>query len=385
MIRRILIIFFCFFALTLSARQVITGSLSNKETAIPVDGANVELLHLPDSSLIEATKSNSEGLFVFYKADTANLYCLRVKHLAFKILVMSVTPKKNSMINNVGAISLEPATFNLKEIVVNGSKVSVTELGDRTIYGIPDGLKKTSTDGLDVLRKVPAVQVDFLNEDITVNGKTNIKIEVDGVSRDKGYLKRLHPSQISKMEIITSPSGKYDADVDAVINIITNPAMRYGLKGTAYLGAFPISNNSYLGMANGSLDYGLEKISYYVSGNGMLQSFGVNSDMNRIAGTTNLQQNTTSMYKGNVGNFNAGFIYDPDELNDINFNIAYNTNSNTPNSNTWNFNSLNGNLSNILKTESNSKNNNSGLKSSLFYKHNQAWFRGRTKLLQQSE
>lgn len=366
---KILVVLLCFVAVNVNARQIITGSLTDKETTKPVEGANVELLQLPDSSTVEMSKTNSEGLFVFYKADTINTYCLRAKHVIYKTMSLSVIPKKGSMINNVGVITLEPNTFNLKEIVVNGSKMTVTELGDRTVYGIPEGLQKTSTDGLDVLRKVPSVQVDYLYENITVNGKSNIKIEVDGITRDKGYLKRLHPSQISKMEVITSPSGKYDADVDAVINIVTNPAMRYGLKGMAYAGAFPISSDSYMGMFNGSLDYGLEKVSYYIAANYIPQHFGVGSDMNRIAGTDMVQQNSSTLIKGGFSNANVGLIWDPDELNDINLNVSYNDNSYKVNNDAWNYNSSNGNLSTIFRTVSNSKNNNKGLTSSLFYKH----------------
>jgi hypothetical protein len=355
-------------AMNVSARQVITGSLTDKETSKPVEGASIELLQLPDSITVELTKSNSEGLFIFYKADTVKTYFLKVKHLAYKTMSLKVVPKKNIMINNLGNIALEPNTYNIKEIVVNGSKVTVTELGDRTVYGIPEGIKKTSTDGLDVLRKVPSVQVDYLNEDITVNGKSNIKIEVVGLTRDKNYLKRLHPSQISKMEVITSPSGKYDADVEAVINVVTNPAMRYGLKGMIYVGAFPFSQDSYMGMSNASLDYGLEKVSYYIAGNYMPQHFEIGSDMNRVAGTEVIQKNSTILYQGAYANMNGGLIYDPDELNDINLNISYNNSSNKNNNDTWNYNSLNS-INSIFKTLSNSKNNNEGLTSSLFYKH----------------
>ena len=181
---KILIVLFCLITVSVNARQVITGSLIDKETSKQVEGASVELLQLPDSSVVETVASSSEGLFLFYKADTTKTYCLKVRHLAYKTIAVSIA-KKKAMINNVGAVSVEPKTFNFKEIVVNGSKIKVTELGDRTIYGIPDGIRKTSTDGLDVIRKVPSVQVDYLNENITVNGKSNVKIEVDGVSRDK--------------------------------------------------------------------------------------------------------------------------------------------------------------------------------------------------------
>ena len=365
---KILIVLLCFVAININARQVITGSLTDKETTMPVGSASVELLQLPDSSTIEITKSNSDGLFMLYKADTVKTYCIRIKHIVYKTQV-SVIPKKKSMINNLGAIALEPNTYNFKEIVISGSKVKVTELGDRTIYGIPEGIKKTSTDGLDVLRKVPSVQVDYLNENITVNGKSNIKIEVDGITRDKEYLKRLHPSQVDKMEVITSPSGKYDADVDAVINIVTNPAMKFGLKGMASVMALPISGDTYLGRVNGSLDYGMEKISYYVAANGSLQHFGINTDMNRVAGSSELQRNGTQLIKGNNQNVNAGIIYDPDELNNLNVNVSFNNNVNNTNGDSRNYNSSNNIMNSIFRSETNSSSNNNGLTSSLFYKH----------------
>jgi hypothetical protein len=368
MMNKILIVLLCLVASNLHARQVITGSLTDKETAKPVEGASVVLLQLPDSITVEMTKTNSDGLFAFYKADTIKTYCIRVKHLVYKTRLI-VVPKKKGMMNNLGAIALEPNTYTFKEVVVNGSKVKVTELGDRTIYGIPDGIKKTSTDGLDVLRKVPSVQVDYLNENITVNGKSNIKIEVDGVTRDKEYLKRLHPSQIDKMEVITSPSGKYDADVDAVINIVTNPAMRFGLKGSASAMALPVGLDAYIGRVNASLDYGLEKISYYIAANGMLQKFNINSDLDRIAGGNELNRMDNMGYNGNNKNVNVGLIYDPNELNDINLNISYNGNLTKIDGDAWNYNHSDNTLNSIFRSYSNSDNNTDGITSSLFYKH----------------
>ena len=368
MMNKILIALLCLVAVNVNARQVITGNLTDKETTKPVVGASVELLQLPDSSAVEMTKTNSEGLFMFYRADTVKTFCVRVKHLAYKTTLLPIN-KKKGMINSMGAIALEPMTFSFKEIVVNGTRVKVTELGDRTIYGIPDGIRKTSTDGLDVIRKVPSVQVDYLNENITVNGKTNVRIEVDGVTRDKEYLKRLHPSQIDKMEVITSPSGKYDADVDAVINIVTNPAMKYGLKGTVTAMALPVGSDRYMGRGAASLDYGLEKISYYVAATGMLQNFDIKTDMNRTAGINQLQRNNDLLMNGNNRNVNVGIIYDPNEFNNLNLNVSYNGNGSKNNSDAWSYNSSNSLVNSISRTLSNAKTNNDGLTSSLFYKH----------------
>lgn len=367
--RKVVVLLFCLsLVLQANARLVLTGVVTDKLDAKPVEGATVELLRLPDSSAVETIKTGSEGLFMLYKADTVSTFCLRVKHLIYKEYTLPVPRKTTGMINNLGTMALDPAQFNLKEIVIKGVKVSVTELADRTVYGIPEGIQKTSTDGVDVLRKIPSVQVDYLNEDITVNGKSNIKIEVDGISRDKGYLKRLHPSQISKMEIITNPSGKYDSDVDAVINVVTNPAMRFGLKGMAYIGAFPIATDSYVGLVNGSLDYGLEKISYYVAANAITQDVSIKSDMYRKSGADVTNQAGNQSVNVGLANINLGFIYDPDENNDISFNLAYNNTGILVNGNTLYNSTING-FSSLYRTESKTDQKNDGLTSTLFYKH----------------
>jgi hypothetical protein len=365
---KVLMVLLCFVAGNVHARQVITGKVINKETSNPVEAVGVDLLQLPDSSVVESVTTGAEGSFMFYKVDTTKRYCISIKHLSYKPLVLAVA-KKAGMINNVGAVGLEPKVLTMKEVVVAGSKVKVTELPDRTVYAIPDGFKKTSTDGLDVLRKIPSVQVDYFNENITVEGKTNIKIEVDGVTRDKEYLKKLHPSQVDKMEVITSPSGKYDAEVDAVINIITNKEMRYGLKGSFNANVLPNSNETYMVRQGANIDYGLEKISYYVAENGALQKFASSSNMERISDNIFLNQNGHSSSKSYNGNINTGFIYNPTELNNLNFNVSYNGNQQLGNGTVTNYQMTDGILDKKYQTIPDSKSGGGGLNTSLYFKH----------------
>ncbi|HEY4786401.1 MAG TPA: outer membrane beta-barrel family protein, partial [Bacteroidales bacterium] len=299
----------------------------------------------------------------------AKTYCLRIKQFGYKTMVAAVPKKRGSMIDNVGVLALEPAIYNIKEVVIAGSKVRVTELPDRTVYGISGDMKKTSTDGLDVLRKVPSVQVDYFNENITVDGKTNIKIEVDGVTRDKEYLKKLHPSQVDKLEIVTSPSGKYDADVDAVINVVTIREMRYGLKGNENIQLVPNSKNTYLGRANSSLDYGLPKISYYVAANGGARKFNFFNTMERDATTNSLARIGNQPSENYNWNANTGFIYDPNDKNNFNFNVSYNGSKATSDADNFNHIYENESLTRIYETTNHSDNANSGLTTSVFYKH----------------
>ena len=240
---------------------------------------------------------------------------------------------------------------------------------DRTVYGISTDMRKTSTDGLDILRKVPTVQVDYFNEDIKVEGKSNIKIEVDGISRDKNYLKKLHPSQIDKMEVITNPTGKYDADVDAVINIITIKEMGYGLKGMVNAMLLPNSLNNYMARGNTSLDYGLKKISYYISANGGTGKFDMINSMERNAGTSSLLRDGGSKITFNNANINGGFNYDPNEFNNLSLNLSYNGNGSKSDNFQTNYLKENNTLLSKNETTNNSENESGGINASLFYKH----------------
>jgi len=366
---KFLLILLCFVITNVNARQVITGIVTDKETSLPVESVSAELLQLPDSITIESIITNTDGTFMFFKADTAKNYCLRIKHVSYKTLVLPITKKNGSMINNVGTIAIEPSVFNFKEVVINGSKVRVTELADRTIYGVSNDMKKTSTDGLDVLRKIPSVQVDYFNENITVDGKSNIKIEVDGVTRDKEFLKKLHPSQVDKMEIVTNPSGKYDADVDAVINVVTIKEMRYGLKGNENTQLVPYGTNTYLGRFNGGLDYGMEKISYYIAANGGARKFNFFNTLNRSTDTTSLFRTGNQPSKNFNENINAGLIYDPDTKNNLNFNIAINGSKGISDADNFNFNTDAKKQVSIYEATNHAVTINNGLTTSLFYKH----------------
>jgi hypothetical protein len=366
---KVIILTFCLVIGKISAKQVITGKITDKESSKPVEMATVKLLQLPDSSFVEGTITDTEGMFMLYKADTLKKYCLKTSMVNYKSAISAVPVKRVDRVNAVGNIVLEPSFVNIKEVVVNGSKISVTELPDRTTYAIPIDIKKTSTDGLDVLRKVPSIQVDYFNESITVEGKTNIKIEVDGVARNKEYLKKLHPSQIDKLEKITSPSGKYDAEVDAVINIITIKEMRYGLKGMVNTQLFPRAKDTYMGRFNGSLDYGLEKISYYIATNGNVQNFGSGSEFERHQGLTALTTNGDIRSKTAGANINGGLIYDPSPFNNLNINVSYNKNGSEGSSVAATENRTNDVLDKSFVNNGRTTSNSDGINANLFFKH----------------
>ena len=147
-------------------------------------------------------------------------------------------------------------------MTVVAERIKGKEMVDRTVYAIPQAIAKSSTNGYDILKKIPQVNVDFQNN-VTLNGSSNFIIQVDGRQRDKEFLAKLLPSDIESIEVISNPSGKYEGNIDGVINIILKKEARYGMNGNAGFNIKPF--NKPTTSVTGSLDYSLGKITFYVT------------------------------------------------------------------------------------------------------------------------
>jgi Outer membrane receptor for ferrienterochelin and colicins len=154
---------------------------------------------------------------------------------------------------------------------VIGEKLKGTEAVDRTIYNIPDAAAKAASNGTDILKRIPAVQVDLSNN-ISLQGNSNILILIDGKERDKEFIAQLDPKSIEKVEVITNPSSKYDAGIRGVINVILKKELRAGVNGSFDV-EVPTSRGHYLSSPYASLDYGTGKFRFFTSFNGHYEGF----------------------------------------------------------------------------------------------------------------
>ncbi|MER3498041.1 MAG: hypothetical protein C4308_05090 [Chitinophagaceae bacterium] len=126
----------------------------------------------------------------------------------------------------LNAISLQSSAGQLKGVTVVAKKPLIEQADDKIIYNVEnDPTTKTET-AIDILRKTPFVSVDGDNN-IQVNGQSNFKVLLNGretaifAQNVKEALKSFAGAFIVKIEVITSPSAKYDAKgVGGIINII---------------------------------------------------------------------------------------------------------------------------------------------------------------------
>jgi outer membrane receptor protein involved in Fe transport len=211
---------------------------------------------------------------------------------------------------------------SLNEVTVVGERLKGKEMVDRTVYAIPSVVSKSVSNGYDLLKRIPQVNVDFQNN-VTLNGSSNFIIQVDGRQRDKEYLARILPSDIETIEIISNPSGKYEGNIDGVLSIILKKEARYGMNGNVGLNLKPF--NKITRQETGSLDYAMGKITFYVTALNVSQSLDISS-MNESRFTT---IDSTISLSGNGGikvtlsTINSGFDYYMNDKNNLSFNVSY--------------------------------------------------------------
>jgi outer membrane receptor protein involved in Fe transport len=301
--------------------QNIRGNVSFEKDKSPVQFASVALLQLPDSAMITGVISLTDGGYLLEKIKPGN-YFIRASFVGYRSGGKGVTVKEGEREILVDTIYLAETTIALTEATVVGERLKGKEMVDRTVYSIPDVIAKSSSNGYDLLKKIPQVNVDFQNN-ITLNGSSNFIIQVDGRQRDKEFLARLNPSDIQTIEIISNPSGKYEGNIDGVLNIILKKEARHGINGNVALSIKPF--NKLTSQATGSLDYAVGKITFYVTAMYITQSLNLsNTNENRF---TTIDSTTSTSGNGGIkvslSSVNSGFDYYMNDRNNLSFNVSY--------------------------------------------------------------
>src|ERR1035437_1319072 len=287
-------IFFLLLITSLTAQaQNIKGKVCLEKDKSPVQFASVALVQLPDSNMVTGVITLTDGGYLFEKVKPGT-YFMKASFVGYRPNGKKVTVATGQGEIAVDTIYLAETTAILSEVTVVAERLKGKEMVDRTVYAIPAVIAKTSTNGYDILKKIPQVNVDFQNN-ITLNGSSNFIIQVYGRQRDREYLAKLLPSDIESIEIVSNPSGKYEGNIDGVINIILKKEARYGINGNAGLNVKPFNKPTV--QATGSLDYSMGKITFYITGFSYLQKLNINT-----TNTSNfLMNDSTSNMAGTSG------------------------------------------------------------------------------------
>lgn len=205
------------------AQHDLTGTISDK-AGIRVDGATISLEK--DGTSLKSIIA-FKGVFTFSKVEDGQ-YTISVTMMGYNNLKRMVTLPKDSLL-----ITLEQKVSNLKEVSVTSKRPLIERKIDRVVFNVENSIIATGGTLWDALNKAPGVQTRA-DGGITANNKGVTVYVDDRPIRLSGedlsnYLKSLPSDKVSKIEIITNPPARYDAQGGAIINIVSKKSLNEGL------------------------------------------------------------------------------------------------------------------------------------------------------------
>ncbi len=212
-------------------RGTIVDSTSNEKISYATISIKLE------NGSTRSTLSKDDGSFILEKIPNGK-HTLLVINVGYKKYSKEIQLSAENEKLNLGTILISTQGNQLQEVEVSTDKALVKQEVDRISYDVQSDPESKFQTALDMLRKVPLVSVDA-DDNIQVKGSGNFKVLINGrpsslVARNpKDVFKAMPASSIVKIEVITNPPAKYDADgLAGIINIITTKKLESGYNGS---------------------------------------------------------------------------------------------------------------------------------------------------------
>jgi len=227
----------------------ITGKVSDPN-GTPIEFATVLLGNPADQKPITGTTTLDDGSFDL-ETEAPDFY------IEFSFMGFTTKTVKNPEIVDgtidLGTVTLKEDSRQLDEVVVEG-QVSRTEFKlDKRVFNVGADLSSTGASALEVLNNVPSVNVNIEGQ-VSLRGSQGVQMLINGkpsviASEQGNALGTLTADMIDRIEVITNPSAKYDAEgTSGIINIVLKKDEKKGLNGSVTLNT-GVPNNHSLGLS----------------------------------------------------------------------------------------------------------------------------------------
>lgn len=257
----------------------IEGKVVDDETQNPLEFANASLLNASDSALLGGSTTDAAGKFEIQTKP--GKYIVKVQFISFNPRFFNVTLSQENPIAKLGTITLYPDIALLTEIVVSGQKSQMQLELDKRVFNVSADLSNVASNASEILDNLPSIAVD-VDGNVSLRGSSNVRILVNGKPSglvgisSPDALRQLQGDLIERIEVVTNPSARYDAEGSAgIINIILKKDQERGLHG------------SFTANAGFPLNYGFSGNVNYRSGKfNLFGSYGINYRENPGGGFT---------------------------------------------------------------------------------------------------
>jgi outer membrane receptor protein involved in Fe transport len=309
----------------------VSGTVTDATTGKPVSYATVAVLDAAGKP-VNGGVAGDDGKFVL-AGIPAGTYTVQISFLGYKNEERPGVVVAAGEAANLGTVALATSAQKLGEVVVVAQKPLIEERVDRTVYNAENDQTARGGDATDVLKRVPLLSVD-LDGNVSLRGSSNIRVLINNkpstiaANSIADALKQIPADQIKTVEVITSPSAKYDAEGSGgIINIVTKQNTLRG--ATLGIDASVGIRSSNLSL-NGSLRTG--KMGFSLGGFGRAQynvpgEFSNTQVTRSIAdgsATTTLQAADTRLQQL-FGRYTLGWDYDINKANSLQASLSYGT------------------------------------------------------------
>ncbi|MBN7815010.1 outer membrane beta-barrel family protein [Algoriphagus pacificus] len=292
----------------------LTGSIQEKSTANPLGFASVAVYTEKDS-LVAGGISEENGKFSI-DVPMGEYYTL-IEFMGFESYKSNliIFSKDNSKVD-LGLIELETTAGDLDEVVVQGEKTLMELSLDKRVFNVGKDLANAGGTANDILMNLPSVSVDP-EGNVRLRGSSNVRILIDGkpsglVSFKGGAgLRQLQANMVERVEVITNPSARYEAEgMAGVINIVLKKDNNQGFNGS-----FEVIVGTPLNLGfSTNLNYRKNRINWFINYSLARRHQPNVSELyqevyNEDGSTSILSQNNAGILKGFNNNIRGGLDY----------------------------------------------------------------------------
>lgn len=220
----------------------VSGSLTDDQNK-PVDYASVSLVRVSDSTVVKGTLSNETGLYVFENINPGN-YLVKVTSVGYtKASSQPFYVADGAPAIVVPVLIMHEGSHSLQTVTITASKPLIEHQADRVVMNVENSILAAGNSAMDILERAPGVSIDK-DDNISLKGKQGVTVMVNDkltyLSADQlaTLLRSTDGNTIQSIEIITSPSAKYDAAGNSgIINIKLKQNKQSGTSGSVSVGA----------------------------------------------------------------------------------------------------------------------------------------------------
>lgn len=219
-----------------AGKSLLKATLRDADAAAPLAYASATLFSLPDSAAVTGAISDETGHFEVQAQP--GRYFMRVQLTAYRThFSNAITIEKEGLSIDLGAITMSADAGLLEEVVIKAEKSQVQFDLDKKVYNVGKDLAAKGGSAAEVLDNVPSVTVD-VEGNVSLRGSENVRILIDGkpsglVSFGSAGLRNLPANLIDRVEVVTNPSARYEAEgMAGIINIVLKKDKQKGFNGS---------------------------------------------------------------------------------------------------------------------------------------------------------